>query len=43
MCRPHLPKGGVIGDSDDPLVGIVACQLLTVGLTLRFERYGGSR
>jgi hypothetical protein len=21
VCRPHLPKGGVIGDSDGPLWG----------------------
>jgi hypothetical protein len=43
VCRPHLPKGGVIGDSDGPCAGIVACQRLTVGLTLRFVRFGGSR
>lgn len=21
VCRPHLPKSGVIGESDDPLQG----------------------
>jgi hypothetical protein len=41
-CRPHLPEGGLIGDSDGPVWGSFM-SALTVGLTLRLVRFGGSR